>query len=223
MNRKPGCWIVFQIPRKLIAEIREYAECLISILPGASGRIIRAVLLRTRLASLGSSPVISAGVHVLGPRSIDIGNSFNCGRGCSFYADGDGRISIADRVALNSNVSLNASINGEIRIGSDVLVGPGVLMRSTDHAFARTDIPISRQGHTPGRILIADDVWIGGNVTILGGAVIGTGAIVAAGAVVNAEVPPYAVVGGVPARFIKWRENLPADFDKPTNSNCNGQ
>ena len=75
-------------------------------------------------------------------------------------------------------------------------------------------MPIWQQGHMPSNILIDDDVWIGGNVTILGGAVIGKGAIVAAGAVVNAPVPAYAIVGGVPARLLKWRENLPPGVDQ---------
>ena len=54
-------------------------------------------------------------------------------------------------------------------------------------------------------VTIGNDVWIGGNVTILPGVNIGDGAIVAAGAVVTKDVEPYAIVGGVPARVIKYR------------------
>ena len=56
-------------------------------------------------------------------------------------------------------------------------------------------------------VIISDDVWVGSHVLIMDGITIGTGAIVAAGAVVTKDVPPYAVVGGVPAKIIKFRHD----------------
>ena len=53
--------------------------------------------------------------------------------------------------------------------------------------------------------IIGNDVWIGANAIILQGVTIGDGAIIAAGAVVTKDVPPYAIVGGVPAKVIKYR------------------
>jgi hypothetical protein len=55
------------------------------------------------------------------------------------------------------------------------------------------------------RVTVGNDVWIGANVTVIDGIRIGHGAIVGAGAVVVAEVPDYAIVGGVPARLIRFR------------------
>ena len=56
-----------------------------------------------------------------------------------------------------------------------------------------------------GQIVVDDDVWIGTNALILSGVHIGKGAVVAAGSVVTKDVPPFAIVGGVPAKLIKFR------------------
>lgn len=65
-----------------------------------------------------------------------------------------------------------------------------------NHAFY-TDIPKPA--------IIGNDVWIGSNAVVLGGVRVGNGAVIGAGSVVTKDVPPYAVVGGVPARIIKYR------------------
>ena len=55
------------------------------------------------------------------------------------------------------------------------------------------------------KVEIGHDVWIGTNVTILPSVKIGNGAIIAAGAVVTKDIPDYAIVGGVPAKVLKYR------------------
>ncbi len=65
----------------------------------------------------------------------------------------------------------------------------------------------SREALSKGDICIKDDVWIGENALILSGVTIGQGAVVGAGAVVTKDVEPYSIVGGVPARIIKYRFN----------------
>lgn len=74
-----------------------------------------------------------------------------------------------------------------------------------------------------GDTYISDDVWIGERAIIMSGVHIGQGAIVAAGAVVTKDVPPYTIVGGVPAKVIKYRfeaelieELLKVDYSKLT-------
>jgi hypothetical protein len=68
---------------------------------------------------------------------------------------------------------------------------------------------------TYGRCTIGNDVWIGGHATIRAGLEVGNGAVIAAGAYVVKDVPPYAIVGGNPAKVIKYRfdEEIIARFN----------
>ena len=107
----------------------------------------------------------------------------------------------------DSGIGIRAQINGKVVIGKNVMMGPDVCIFARNHAYARTDIPMSCQGFSPEKpIMIGDDVWIGANVIILPGVHIGSGAIIGAGAVVTKNVPDYAVVGGNPAHIIKMRK-----------------
>lgn len=81
-----------------------------------------------------------------------------------------------------------------------------------------------QEGVSKGDITIDDDVWIGFRSTILSGVHIGQGAVIAAGSVVTKDVPPYAIVGGVPAKVIKYRfspekitELMKIDYKKLTD------
>jgi virginiamycin A acetyltransferase len=67
------------------------------------------------------------------------------------------------------------------------------------------DGDVNRDTYSKGSVSIGNDVWVGANATILSGVTIGDGAVVAAGSVVVKSVPPYAIVGGVPAAIIKYR------------------
>lgn len=107
----------------------------------------------------------------------------------------------------HSGLGFNCQINGEVHIGDYVMMGPECHIYAYDHCHDRTDIPMLRQGTSDMRpVIIGDDVWICSRVTILSGVKIGNGAILAAGAVVTKDVPEYAIVGGNPARVLKYRK-----------------
>lgn len=81
----------------------------------------------------------------------------------------------------------------------------------------------ARMTGSKGNIVVEDDVWIGYRATILSGVTVHQGAVIGAGSVVTKDVPPYAIVGGVPAKIIKYRFSdeiiqalLDIDFSKLT-------
>lgn len=114
---------------------------------------------------------------------------------------------LALRIGDNSGIGEFSEIYGDVRIGNDVMIGTNVRIYTRNHAFSRTDIPMWKQGFSEVRpVIIQDDVWIGGGVIILPGVNVGTGAILGAGAVVTKDVPDFAVVGGNPAKIIKYRK-----------------
>lgn len=84
------------------------------------------------------------------------------------------------------------------------------------------------EGVTKGDVKIDDDVWLGYRAAILSGVHIGQGAVIAAGSVVTKDIPPYAIVGGVPAQIIKYRfsdeliqELLQVDYSELTDEMIN--
>ena len=121
-------------------------------------------------------------------------------------------------IGINSNFS-NTNIGSFCSIGPDVLCGLGdhpIDFVSTYPGFYSNQASGSYWfGHVHDfkeqqNTIIESDVWIGAKVIIKGGVHIGTGAIIGAGAVVTKNIPPYAIVGGIPAKILKYRfdENL---------------
>ncbi|MDE6870707.1 MAG: acyltransferase [Bacteroidales bacterium] len=114
---------------------------------------------------------------------------------------------LALQIGDNSGIGQYSELYGDIRIGCNVMMGTNCIIYSRNHSFSRTDIPMCRQGFSEVKpVIIEDDVWIGGRVTILPGVHVGSGAILGAGAVVTKDIPPMAVVGGNPARVLKYRK-----------------
>ena len=116
---------------------------------------------------------------------------------------------LGETLTIGNNVGFAAntfiSMRGPIQIGDDTIFGPGVSIHAENHVFDDPETPIRAQGSIRKGIVIGRDCWIGAKVVILDGVIIGDGAIVGAGAVVTGDVPSGAIVGGVPAKVIKYR------------------
>lgn len=112
-------------------------------------------------------------------------------------------------IIFGHNVQLGPGtiVHCDAEFGNYVLVARNVsFVGRDDHCY---DLPGVTMWDSPRgdkfKVVVEDDVWIGNGATILSGVTVGRGAIVAVGAVVTQNVPPYAIMGGNPARVIKWR------------------
>lgn len=115
-----------------------------------------------------------------------------------FYTDCGKNITVGKNVFINSGCKFQDQ--GGILIGDGVLIGHNVVLATLNH-----DQNPQRRGNLyPSPIVIGENVWIGSNATILPGVAIGDGAIIGAGAVVTKDVPPNAVVCGIPAKILKY-------------------
>lgn len=129
-------------------------------------------------------------------RPIVIGNR------CSIAADvfAHGPVTLGDEVSLNARVSIDGGAAG-VRIGVGSRIATGATIYAFDHQMA-PDRPIRKQPVRSRGIVIGEDVWVGANAGVTDGVTIGDHAIVAMGAVVTRDVPPWAIVAGVPARVV---------------------
>lgn len=132
---------------------------------------------------------------------------------------------------LNVNSSNNIS---KLYIGSFCSIASGVLfLLNSEHPlnnistypFKVKVLSEPSESLSKGDIVVGDDVWIGCRATILSGVHIGQGAVVAAGSVVTKDVPPYSIVGGTPAKVIRYRFSeeiinylLTLDYNQLTDS-----
>ncbi len=148
--------------------------------------------------------VIPENVTIDGFDNIVIGKKFRVCPDVKIISENSGKIFIGENFFANYNSFIYAD-QSYIKIGDDCLLGPDVLIINTNHAVQKNEL-IRKQANKSQPIDIGNDVWIGAKSTILAGVSIGDGAVVAAGSVVNKNVEANAIVGGVPAKLIKYRE-----------------
>lgn len=140
-----------------------------------------------------------------------------CGKRTIFYPTKSDflyeNIIVGNDVFIGPRASFIAGIS-YISIGDKSFFGPNVTIRGGNHSShivgkLMADYSLIDKLTTDDEpVIIDDDVWVGTGAIILKGVHIGRGAIVAAGAVVSKDVPPYAIVVGVPAKVLKFRWSI---------------
>jgi virginiamycin A acetyltransferase len=149
-------------------------------------------------------------------KGVNIRGNVTVGNNCILkFVDIAGKVHIGNYTTINGpNVQIFSKVN-PIVIGSFCSIARDVAMQEYNHRtdrlstyyFEKNFVGVKSQNEifSKGPITIGSDVWIGTKSIILSGVTIGHGAIIAAGSVVTKDVPPYAIVGGNPARLIKYR------------------
>ncbi len=102
------------------------------------------------------------------------------------------------------------STEANVFIGSKVEIAPYLKIITGNHSYNHIgkflfDADYKKNTDDDKDVIIEGDSWFGINVTILSGVTIGRGSIIASGAVVNKSCPPYSIIGGVPAKLLKYR------------------
>lgn len=205
---------------------------ILSFLWTAGWRILRGAVVKLRMGCASGLVLCEKRVRLYHLKHIQAGRGFSLEEGCEIVGLSKRGIIFGDRCTVgrfatirptnvllgeageglklgdHSNIGAYSYIgcSGYIEIGANVMMGPRVNLMAENHNFERTDMPMKEQGVTRSFIKIEDDVWLGVGSSVLAGVTVGKGSIVAAGAIVTKDVPPYSVVGGVPAKVIKKRD-----------------
>lgn len=147
------------------------------------GNKFRILILKNLFSKIGNNSSISSGCKTLYPQGITLGNN----------------------VAITRDVTLDG--RGTIEIADDTMIGFESIILTSTHNFNQKDVLIRNQGMFDAPVKIGKDVWIGARTIILPGVTVGDGAIIGANSVVTKDVMSNTIVGGIPARFIKNRQD----------------
>jgi acetyltransferase-like isoleucine patch superfamily enzyme len=151
------------------------------------------------LAFIGPKVVIQIGRAA----RVELGRWSWIGHGTKIRAH-EGVVSIGAKTVLGQECTISAFQH--VSIGRECVIADRVMLIDFDHGIVEVDRPIRHQGIYKRDVRVGNNVWIGYGACILRGVTVGDNAVIGTGAVVTKDVPPNAIVGGVPARIIRMRE-----------------
>ena len=170
---------------------------------GGFDAMMRRVLWRALTRACGDGVRLGRQVLVHHPETFSIGDGVFIGDQVVLQGRFDGTCAIGHHVWIGPHSYFDAR---DLVIEEHVGWGPGAKVLGSEHSGAPVDVPIIQTDLTIRPVRIRAWADIGVNAVILPGVTVGRGAIVGAGAVVTQDVLPFAIVAGVPARFLRWRE-----------------
>lgn len=165
--------------------------------------LMRRAIWRAGCRHFGHGVRIAPNVGFKHLETFEIGDDVCIGAGAYVQGRFDGRCQIGDHVWIGPHSYFDAR---DLVLEAYVGWGPGARVLGSEHSGVPTDVPIIQTDLIIKPVVVKHGADIGTGAVLLPGVTIGEGAIVGAGAVVTADVAPYAVVAGVPAQFLHWRE-----------------
>jgi acetyltransferase-like isoleucine patch superfamily enzyme len=157
----------------------------------------------TDLKRLGEGTVLEEDVRIWHPETVEIGDGVYVGHGTMLKGYYNSQMVIGAGTWIGQMCFFHSG--GGIEVGRNVGIGPCVKILTSAHVLDQRDRPILHSDVDFRPVRIEDDADIGVGAILLPGVTIGRGAQVAAGALVAADVAPYSIVAGVPARLIRER------------------
>jgi acetyltransferase-like isoleucine patch superfamily enzyme len=151
------------------------------------------------LAFIGPGCVLEVGRHA----TLELGRWSWLGHGCKIRSH-EGTVSIGAKTVLGQECTISSYQH--VSIGRECVIADRVMLIDFDHGMVDVERPIRLQGIYKRDVRVGHNVWIGYGACILRGVTIGDNAVIGTNAVVTQDVPANAVVGGVPAKVIRMRE-----------------
>lgn len=170
---------------------------------GAFDELMRRVLVRALARQVGDGLRVGPGVRFLHPETFEIGDGVFVGAGTYLQGRFDGRCILGSHAWVGPQSYFDAR---DLVLGEYVGWGPGAKVLGSEHTGKPVDAPIIQTDLVIKPVCVEAWADIGTGAVLLPGVTVGKGAIVGAGAVVTKDVEPFAIVAGVPARFVRWRK-----------------
>jgi acetyltransferase-like isoleucine patch superfamily enzyme len=175
---------------------------------GMVDRMMRRVLWRALTRRIGHGVQIEPGAGFKHPETFEIGDGVFVGASAYIQGRFDGRFVVGDHVWIGPQSYFDAR---DLVLEEYVGWGPGAKVLGSAHTGVPIEVPVIQTDLKIRPVRVGAWADIGTQAVLLPGVTVGKGALVGAGAVVVEDVPAFAVVAGVPARFLKWRDGYTPD------------
>lgn len=177
--------------------------------------MMRRVLWRAAAKRAGDGLQIGPGVGFKHWETFEIGQQVFIGSQVYVQGRFDGTCRIGDHVWIGPQAYFDAR---DLILEDYVGWGPGAKVLGSAHTGVPIDLPVVQTDLVIKPVRVRAWADIGTNAVLLPGVTVGRGAVVGAGAVVTKDVPDFAIVAGVPAAFLRWRDGYEASQPPPGNS-----